>query len=200
MSATKLTYLALPGLAEGIRYLLHYGGVQFEDERLTREEVAAMKEKLPLGQVPVLQIEGKTLFQSQAICRFLAKRFNLTGKDEWDSVQCDIASDTIYEIRNAYLTFFHEKNEAAQKEKRVAAVKKIDFILGKLEGHLAKNDGHFVKGQLTWPDFMIAAFAEHINSRAGQDMFAAKPLLSALRDEINALPAIKAYIEKRPKY
>ncbi|CAB3372554.1 Hypothetical predicted protein [Cloeon dipterum] len=198
MSATKLTYLPVSGLGESIRYLLHYGGVEFEDERITREELAIRKPKLPLGQVPVLEFEGKTLFQSISICRFLARRFNLTGEDEWDSLQCDIAVDTISDIGIAITGYVTETNEEAKKAKKAAALTKINFLTEKLEGHLAKNDGHFVKGQLTWPDFVLAAVFTTLVGRGEADFFAERPLLKALKAKVDALPAIKAYLAKRP--
>lgn len=42
----KLVYFDLKGLAEGIRYLLHYGGLEFEDVRISREEYPNIKESL----------------------------------------------------------------------------------------------------------------------------------------------------------
>lgn len=54
---------------------------------------------MPFGKVPVLEIDGKTLNQSIAICRYLAKKAGLAGDDEWESLLVDIAVDNIYEIR-----------------------------------------------------------------------------------------------------
>jgi hypothetical protein len=47
----------------------------------------------------VLEIEGKKLFQFSAIGRFLARRFKLVGDTEDDAVQCDIAVETMQDIR-----------------------------------------------------------------------------------------------------
>jgi glutathione S-transferase len=53
-----------------------------------------------LGQLPILEMEGKRIFQSIPICRLLAKKFKLTGKDEEDSTKCDIAVETINDLRS----------------------------------------------------------------------------------------------------
>jgi len=54
---------------------------------------------MPFGKVPVLEIDGKVVNQSVAICRYLAKKAGLAGGDEWESLLIDIAVDNIYEIR-----------------------------------------------------------------------------------------------------
>ncbi|KAK6009460.1 glutathione S-transferase protein, partial [Ostertagia ostertagi] len=48
---------------------------KFEDVRLTREAFAPLKESMPFGQMPVLEVDGKKLAQSLAINRYLAKTF-----------------------------------------------------------------------------------------------------------------------------
>ena len=53
----------------------------------------------PFGKLPVLEIEGKTVHQSVAICRYLAKKAGIAGSDDWESLQCDIAVDTIGDMR-----------------------------------------------------------------------------------------------------
>lgn len=54
---------------------------------------------MPFGKVPVLEIDGKTVNQSIAISRYLAKKAGLAGNDEWESLLIDVAVDNIYEIR-----------------------------------------------------------------------------------------------------
>lgn len=54
---------------------------------------------MPFGQVPILEIDGKILNQSIAICRYLAKKAGLAGKDEWESLLIDITVDNINDLR-----------------------------------------------------------------------------------------------------
>lgn len=44
--AKKLYYFDIKGLAEGLRYILHYGGVDFEDVRIPRDDYAQQKDEL----------------------------------------------------------------------------------------------------------------------------------------------------------
>jgi prostaglandin-H2 D-isomerase / glutathione transferase len=45
MAPTKLSYFNITGLGEPIRYLLSYGGVEFEDDRHTHESFAPLKDR-----------------------------------------------------------------------------------------------------------------------------------------------------------
>lgn len=53
---------------------------------------------MPLGQMPVLEIDGKRAYQSLAIIRYLAKRVGLIGANDWETLLIDIALDTIDEF------------------------------------------------------------------------------------------------------
>lgn len=52
-----------------------------------------------MGQVPVLEIDGKKYNQSRAIGRYLAKKCKLYGSDEIDALEIDIVIDSIEDIR-----------------------------------------------------------------------------------------------------
>jgi len=53
------------------------------------------KAEMPLGQMPVLEFDGIKLTQSLSIARFLAKQFQLAGKDNFEQAKVDAVVDTI---------------------------------------------------------------------------------------------------------
>lgn len=52
----------------------------------------------PFGRAPILEIDGKVITQSKAICRYLAKDIGLTGNDSWENLQIDSMVDTADDI------------------------------------------------------------------------------------------------------
>ncbi|GBN62907.1 Glutathione S-transferase [Araneus ventricosus] len=95
MSRPILGYWDLRGLAEPIRYLLHYKKVDFEDKRYTLDKEAWQKEKFNLGlEFPNLPyyMEGDTkITQSTAILRYLAHKYGLDGKDDKQKLRVSVA-------------------------------------------------------------------------------------------------------------
>ena len=55
---------------------------------------------MPGGQLPVLEIDGEKIGQSITIARFLANKFNLTGKTEIEKAKADMILDCIQDIGN----------------------------------------------------------------------------------------------------
>jgi glutathione S-transferase len=52
----------------------------------------------------VLEVDGKRkIAQCSAICRFLAKRYNLTGADEFEFAKCDELVDAVKDLGNGTL-------------------------------------------------------------------------------------------------
>jgi hypothetical protein len=45
-------------------------------------------------------------------------------------------------------SYSYEKHEGAKKAKYEEVMKKATYLLEKLDGFLAKNEGHFLKGEV----------------------------------------------------
>merc|ERR1712157_521065 len=71
-----LTYFDLYGRGEACRMALEHGKVNWEDNAVTGESWQAFKAsgKCANGQVPVLEVNGKCLNQSEAIIRFIGRK------------------------------------------------------------------------------------------------------------------------------
>lgn len=115
--AYKLTYFDGRGLAETCRFLFKYGGIEFEDCRVKREDWPQVKKSTYFfiliflldfiihvldytwGQLPVLEHKGKTVNQSLSITRYLGKQVKLAGNDDWENLEIDAIADTINDLR-----------------------------------------------------------------------------------------------------
>ncbi|XP_025208720.1 glutathione S-transferase-like [Melanaphis sacchari] len=200
MTSYKLTYFNLTARAEPIRFLLSYLNVDFEDVRFEFEEWPKIKSTMPFGKVPVLEIDGKLVNQSVAICRYLAKKAGLAGGDEWESLLIDVAVDNIYEIRQEIMNYYHESNEEIKTKLRDSIVNNsIPFYFDKFEKIVSENGGYFVNGKLSWPDLYFVSILDHLKSVIDVDLVDGRPHLTALKHKVLAIPQIKLWITKRPK-
>jgi len=111
----KLIYFDGRGRAEAARLIFAQAGVNYEDSRVTHDSWPAMKSTIPLGQLPALQVDGKVLGQSKAICRYLAKQFKLTGKDDWEAALVDAYVDCVDDVTSNLRPWFMEKDADKKK-------------------------------------------------------------------------------------
>ena len=54
----------------------------------------------------MLEIDGKTLFQSMSICRHLARKADLCGSSEDDALACDMTVDALEDMRRSKCKIF----------------------------------------------------------------------------------------------
>lgn len=65
---------------------------------------------MPMGQMPILEVDGKRAHQSLAMARYLAKQVGLVGSNDWEDLEIDMAVDTINDFRNSeYFTSIYNK-------------------------------------------------------------------------------------------
>lgn len=195
----KLIYFSVKALGEPIRFLLSYGGVEFEDYRFEREQWPQLKPSMPFGKTPVLEIDGKQTHQSAAICRYLAKQFGLNGSSDWEALEIDAIVDTFTDFRQQIANYYYDQDEAS-KEKKWEPLKNetVPYYMSKFEEVVNKNDGYFVSGKLTWADLYFVGILDYLNAMVKEDLVENHPKLKALRENVLALPPIKAWVEKRP--
>jgi len=199
MPAYKVTYFNVKGLAEPMRYLLAYGNIDYEDVRVERENWPALKSNMPMGQIPVLEVDGKKAHQSVSICRYLGKQVGLGGANDWENLEIDSVVDTMTDFRLKITAVHQETDPDLQAKKREVLEKEhFPFYLEKLEAIATENNGHLAVGKLTWADIYFASLFELLNVLAKRNMTDGFPHLKKLIDTVQSIDSIKKWIAKRP--
>ncbi|ODM99989.1 Glutathione S-transferase 1 [Orchesella cincta] len=200
----KLTYFNMKGMGEPARLIFAYAGVEYEDNRIERPDWPALKKNFPWGQLPVLQVGDRILSQSNAICRYLGQKFNLNGRDDWESAKIDELADALADFRKEIMTIH---GDSAEKDETKKAALTANFIgntvprfFGNMESAIAKNgDSPYLVGKnLTWVDLQMAHFLDMFDAMIPNvlDTF---PKLRKLKQNVFKIPSIAQWIEKRPK-
>lgn len=195
----RLIYFKARGRAEHIRYIFAYAGIDYVDERISYDHWLEIKKSTPYGMLPVLEIDGKPVAQSNAIARHLAREYNLTGKDEWDSTLCDVLADTLGDLKQSIFQYRIEENVFKKEEKKAKLLTEtIPFYLNKFEQTVAENDGYAVGSTITWADFTLTAGLEFFESIFGATALDKYPSLRGLKKRVHEIPAIADWVSRRP--
>src|SRR6187401_2623464 len=90
MPKLKLIYFDFHGgRGEPARLALSMRGIPFEDDRVSPSDWERRKPNTPFGGLPVLEVDGQTLAQSNAINRYVGKITDLYPADPWQAALCD---------------------------------------------------------------------------------------------------------------
>lgn len=117
MSSYKIHYFNFRGRGEAIRFLLSYGGIEFEDIRFEEDEWPKIKpckflnfikfwkflnfiefSAMPYGKVPVLEVDGVKYSHTLAICNLLGEKLNIAGSNEVEKAQIQTAANFVYDL------------------------------------------------------------------------------------------------------
>jgi glutathione S-transferase len=202
MSTYKLYYFNGRGRAEVSRLIFAVVGQKYEDIRYDGDEWASHKAEMPLGQMPVLEFNGVKLPQSISIARFLAKQFQLAGRDSLEQAKVDAVVDTINEIILAYVSACFENDETKKEE----LLKKFyaDELPKQLKNlqvlhELYGNGGPFFVGNhLTLADLLFYDLGETF-LESDENCFNDHPWLKQNYQEVAKQPKIAEYLKNRPK-
>ncbi|OXA49471.1 hematopoietic prostaglandin D synthase [Folsomia candida] len=206
MADYKLTYYNIRGLAEPTRYLFAMAGVPYEDVRIPYDPASSLpkdiKDNTPWGQVPVLEYKGELLAQASAIARFVAKRFNLAGRDEFEAAKCDEYVDAMKDFCiEAFRAIRLEQDlakKAAIKVTMMATV--IPKYLQKFEDILSRSKSGWLVGDgVTWADVYVCVYISLNTDFHQLPLLDGYPALGKMYATLHAIPEIKDWVEKRPK-
>ena len=200
MAHYKLTYFDMGGRAEPVRICLHAAGIDFEDRRISFPEFMDMRANLRFRCVPTLEIDGKVVTQSNAMCRYVGKMAGLYPEDALQALYCDEALGVMEDLLHAMTPTFGLEGE----ELRAAREKLVDgwlttFITGL--GELIERGGdYFADNRLTVADLKVAGLVQWLNAghldHVPTDLVERlAPALNQHADLVFGHPVVKAYYE-----
>jgi glutathione S-transferase len=203
MANYKLTYFDMDGgRAEPVRICFHAAGIDFEDVRISFEEFMGVRGSLRFNCVPVLEIDGTVITQSNAMCRYVGKMAGLYPDDDLQALYCDEAMGAVEDLLHAMVhTFGLEGDELkAAREKLVDGWLAV-FLKG-LDEVLERGGDYFADNRLTVADLKLAPLTQWLMS--GQldhvptdlvDRIA--PRLAEHAKRVASDPVVVAYYEAR---
>lgn len=148
MAHYKLTYFDVDGgRGEAIRIALHAAGLAFEDDRITFPEFGALRERLRFNAVPVLEIDGAAVTQSNAIGRYVAKLAGLYPTDDIEALYCDEVTGAIEDLTHYLVQTFGLEGEALKEAREKLAEGRMTVFLRGLDELLQRGGGEYFAGK-----------------------------------------------------
>jgi len=211
--SVKLTYWHGFGRAERVRMALALAGIEFEDIGMsTPEEWTELQAtgKLKYGSVPLLEIDGKNLVQSNAVVRYVARRGNIYGDSDEERYEIDNICEALSDFYDPAmgLIFGDQGEELKEKLEKFLSGPVVKFIANKFEPQIANNSsGWLVGSRPSVADGFLFAVLRYISSEPllGMEWMAQYPATQNLYEQFAALPQVanQLVVEKKlpfPEY
>lgn len=203
IQVARFTYFAGWGLAEQARWLLAATGVDFEQVVLTTHAAFdALRKRdghLMFQQIPLLEIDGLRLVQSQAIVRYVGRRGGLQGNGAAEEAKVDMVSEGIKDCRSVLVSYPFQKDKPAFLAELPA---KLAKYLPALEAALVEfDDGavSVVPSGLSTADVLLAELVEGLQGIAPECQ-SEYPKVAKVHKRVLALPAMKIYLASDKRF
>jgi prostaglandin-H2 D-isomerase / glutathione transferase len=204
MPKLKLVYFDFSGgRGEAARLALSIGGIPFQDDRIAGDDWPKRKPGILFGALPVLEVDGQELAQSNSINRYVGRLANLYPSDPWQAARCDEAMDVVEELngRIAPTLFLPEDQKKAQRE-ALAAGPIPQFLSGLQKRLEAQGGQYFADNRLTVADLKVFLVVRWLTSGALDHIPTdltkkVAPRLIEHHDRVANHPGVKAYYQQR---
>lgn len=161
----KLTYFDMDGgRAEPVRIAFHAAGIEFDDERISFQQFMEARQGLRFTAVPVLEIGGTVVTQSNAMARFVGKKAGLYPEDDLQALYCDEAMGAIEDLLHSVVqTFGLEGDELKAAREKLADGWLTVFLKG-LGELLDRGGDYFADNRLTVADLKVSGITHWLLS------------------------------------
>ena len=171
-------YFKVNGRGAVARAILSSMKADWENHAFVREEWPVIKKSglCEFEQAPILEYKGKTYAQSMAINFYLARKFNLMGKDDEENYEIESLMCCMEDIFNAMFKFTHLAENEKDKfdELRKVAIERFKFFIKKIEERYIKNGKgkYFLGDRFTLCDILVGAQLPSFCDRFGEEIVA----------------------------
>lgn len=204
MAKLKLTYFDFDGgRGEPARLALAIAGIAFEDDRVAFADWGRRKADTPFGGLPVLEVDGEIVAQSNGINRYVGKLAGLYPTDPWQAALCDEVMDAVEEIGGKITATFDLPDEQKKAQRQALVEGPITFYLTRLQQRLDAHGGRYFAGdRLSVADLKVFVWLRHLKSGKldhvpGDVVDRVAPKLVEHYERIKNHPGVMAYYGKR---
>ena len=157
MPKHKLIYFDIPGgRGEPLRIAMHAAGIDYTDERWTFPEFGDKRSELRFRAVPVLEIDGEVVTQSNAIGRYLGKQAGLYPEDPVQALYCDEVCDAVEDLTHYIVQTFGLKGEDLQRAREQFVETRLKTFVTGFDELLQRGGGeYFANRTLTMADLKM---------------------------------------------
>ncbi|RPH94835.1 MAG: glutathione S-transferase [Lysobacterales bacterium] len=204
MAKYKLTYFDFDGgRGEPIRIALHAAGIAFEDNRLTFAQFSEMRHGTRFNSLPVLEIDGAAVTQSNALCRYVGKLAGLYPADALQALYCDEVLDAQEDLSQRIGPTFGLKGEELRQAREKLVQGWMSIYLRGLEQLLVRGGGkYFANDGLTVADlktfvqtrWLRSGTLDHVPADLVQNL---APGLAEHQERVASDPRVLAYYASR---
>jgi glutathione S-transferase len=200
----RLHYFAGWGLAEQTRWLLAAWRGEHEFEQVVLHERSEMEALLREGrllfrQLPLLEMDGLQIVQSQAMVRHVARAAGLAGRSAEEQTVVDMVCETVKDVRTFVLTWVF-KPEAERAAHAREAAGKVAAVFPGFEALIGAKGGVCASG-LSAADVLLAECMYELRGNIlPDDAFDAYPGCSRVLAKVLALPNIQQYLASDKRF
>lgn len=206
MPQLKLTYFDFDGgRGEPARLALHIGGIPFENRRVGFKDWEALRDTMPFRALPVLEVDGRPVAQSNAINRYVGKLAGLYPQDDLQALLCDEVMDAVEDMDFQIGSTIGMGPEEKKKAREALVAGPLPRYLEQFQARLVAAGGeYFADRRLTVADLKVWMLVRWLRSGMLDDI--PKDLVDRLApqlvkhaERLAAQPQIAAYYAGRKK-
>ena len=113
----------------------------------------------------MLEVDGETLAQSNAINHYVGKLTDLYPQDPWQAALCDEVMEAVEDINTKLAATFFLPEEEKKTQRKALVEGPLPFYLTRLQHRLEAHGGrYFAADRLTVGDLKVFVWIRHLRS------------------------------------